>query len=67
MRKLIKKPMSDQALKIMLNKLQKLSDDEDTQINILEQSIEHSWQSVYELKEDKKAKSQEDDILDGIL
>ena len=67
MRKLIKKPMSEQALKIMLNKLQKLSDDEDTQIKILEQSIEHSWQSVYELKEDKKSKSQEDDILDGIL
>ena len=71
MRKLIKKPMSEQAVKIMLNKLSKLADDDETQIKILEQSIEHSWQSVYELKEEKKVVAngikEEDDILDGIL
>ena len=72
MRKLIKKPMSEQAVKIMLNKLSKLASDDETQIKILEQSIEHSWQSVYELKEEKKVNGikvnkEEDDILDGIL
>lgn len=74
MRKLIKKPMSEQAVKIMLNKLSKLASDDETQIKILEQSVEHSWQSVYELKEEKKVganginvKKEEDDILDGIL
>ena len=51
MRKAIKKPMTDRALKIMLNKLKDLSSDTETQIKILEQSIVNSWQGVFPLKE----------------
>lgn len=53
MRKLIKKPLTDRALKIILNKLSSLSSDASTQIKILEQSIANSWQSVFPLKEEE--------------
>ena len=51
MRTAIKKPMTTKALDILLNKLNTLASDDDTKIKVLEQSIEHSWQTVYELKE----------------
>ena len=51
MRKEIKKKLTTRALKMILNKLNKLADDEYTKIKILEQSILHSWQDVYELKQ----------------
>lgn len=54
MRKSIKKPMTDRALQIMLKKLQGLSENEEIQIKILENSIEHCWQGIFELKEDHK-------------
>ncbi|GAA0681223.1 hypothetical protein [Clostridium cadaveris] len=50
MRKTIKKPLTDRALQLMLNKLKGLSENEDMQIKILEQSIENSWQGVFPLK-----------------
>ena len=52
MRKSIKKPMTDYAIKLLIGKLKKLSTDEDTQIDILNQSILHSWQDIYALKDD---------------
>ena len=51
MRKLKRNPMTDRGLKIMLNKLRTLATDEKTQIDILNQSIEQGWASVYPLKE----------------
>ena len=51
MRTAIKKPMTTKALDILLNKINNLATDEDTKIKVLEQSIEHCWQTVYELKE----------------
>ena len=51
MRKLIRKPMTDRGLKILLTKLNGLASDEQTQKAILEQSIEAGWTSVYPLKE----------------
>lgn len=51
MRTAIKKPMTTKALEILLNKLNALASDDDIKIKVLEQSIEHSWQTVYELKE----------------
>lgn len=51
MRQLAKKPMTDRALSLMLNKLFGLSKDTETQIKILEQSIERNWLSVFELKD----------------
>ena len=52
MRKSIKKPLTERAKKILLLKLNELSNnDEELAIKILEQSILNSWQSIYELKE----------------
>lgn len=69
MRNKIKKPIATkQALTRMMNKIQKLSGgDNDLAIKILNQSTDHCWQDVYELKEDKwgnsYAKNGERDIL----
>lgn len=50
-RKLLRKPMTDRALKMMIKKLRELAIDEKTQIAILEQSIRGGWTDVYPLKE----------------
>ena len=52
MRKLIKKPMTDRALTMLINKLEKLSSDKNIQIKILEKSILKNWTDIYELKGD---------------
>lgn len=52
MRKSIKKPMTGNAVRLMYGRLQKLSKEPSTQCEILEQSIRHSWQDVYALKEE---------------
>ena len=52
MRNLIKKPMTDRALTMLINKLEKLSSDKDIQIKILERSILKNWTDIYELKGD---------------
>ncbi len=51
MRKLIKKPMTDRALKGIFNKLDKLGRSDGEKIAILDQSIQNSWQGIFELKE----------------
>jgi hypothetical protein len=51
MRKTIKKPMTERAIKLTINNLNKISSDENIQIKILEQSIMNSWQGVFPLKE----------------
>lgn len=56
MRTAIKKPMTTKALEILLNKLNTLASDDDTKIKVLEQSIEHCWQTVYALKEKEDGK-----------
>ena len=54
MRNKIKKPLATkQALTRMINKIEKLSGgDNDLAIKILNQSTDHCWQDVYELKSD---------------
>lgn len=56
MRNKIKKPIATkQALTRMMNKIEKLSGgDNDLAIKILNQSTDHCWQDVYELKNDKQ-------------
>lgn len=55
MRKAIKKPMTDRAKQLMLNKLEKLAgSDDDLKIAILDQSIENSWAGVYPLKDNNR-------------
>lgn len=56
MRKSIKKPLTERALKIMLKKLEDITPDPVQQIKVLEQSIEHSWQTVYPLMSNTRGK-----------
>lgn len=51
MRKTIKKQLTPRALKTIITKLDGMATDDYTKIKILEQSIEHSWQTVYPLKD----------------
>ena len=53
MRVLIKKPMTDNALKLLINRLRDMTSDEDMQIEILNQSIINGWQSIYPIKDGK--------------
>lgn len=59
MRNKIKKPIATkQALTRMMNRIDKLSGgDNDLAIKILNQSTDHCWQDVYELKEDNNKQS----------
>ena len=58
MRNKIKKPIATkQALTRMMNKVDRLSGgDNDLAIKILNQSTDHCWQDVYELKSDSIGK-----------
>lgn len=56
MRKTIKKPLTDRALKLAINKLKKISSSEEEMQIILDRSILNSWQDVYELKDEEKKK-----------
>ena len=50
-RKKIKKPMTDRAIELILEKLDTLASDDDTKVKILNQSIENGWQGIFELKQ----------------
>lgn len=57
-RKDIKKPMSDRAITLMMNKLESLSHDKHEQVQILNQSIMQGWTGLYALKDDGKSRGQ---------
>lgn len=50
MRKLIKAPMTNRALILLINKLREMDKTTEGQIAILNQSIENSWKGIYEIK-----------------
>lgn len=55
MRKSIKKPIqTEYAFKLALNKLKQLSDRDSDRIEIVNQSVEHNWQTFYELQNNYK-------------
>lgn len=57
-RKKIKSPMTDKAITIMINSLDKMTDDNNEKISILEQSIMNGWKGVFPLdKRQKKVSS----------
>ena len=60
MRKRIKKPIcTDKALHRAMNTLEKLSSgDNDLAVKILNQSVDHCWQGLFELKSDSKQDGQ---------
>ena len=51
MRKQIKAPMTDRAIKLMLQKLDTLAQNDDTKIAVLNQSILNSWKGIFALKD----------------
>lgn len=53
MRKLIKKPLTNYALKMLIEKLGTLSDEPSVQIAILEKSILNNWQDIFPIKEEQ--------------
>ena len=50
MRKLMKKPLTDRALKLLISKLKKLSSIPTEQVQILDNSIMNNWQGIFPLK-----------------
>lgn len=60
MRKSIKKPMTTRAFELLLKDLDKLANDNETKNKILEQSILHSWQGVFALKDNQANKEQKE-------
>ena len=65
MRKLIKKPLTDRALKLNINEAYKLAGGQpDTMQAIIEQSIKRSWAGVFPLKEQR---SEEEDYFEKRL
>lgn len=60
MRKAIKKPLTDRATQMILDKLQTLSNgDINTSVKILQQSTMNCWQGVFPLKEETIAKTKD--------
>ena len=57
-RKSIKKPMTEKAIELLIGKLNQLSSDIVTQIEIINQSILNGWQGIFPLKEDPKKQPQ---------
>ena len=57
MRKDAKKPMTDRAVDMLLNKLREISTDVETQKKALKEAIFHGWMSVYPPKAEKSKES----------
>lgn len=66
MRKTIKHALTPHALVMILNKLDKLAKENDMKIAILNQSIEHSWQGVFQLQDPYKQIKKKDDFFDKL-
>lgn len=50
-RKKIKKPMTDRAVELLINELNKLASRDEVKVKILEQSILNGWSGIFELKQ----------------
>ena len=59
MRKAIKKPLTDNALKLIIKKLDTIASNDTEKIQILENSIVGGWQGVYALKAEDKQQAQQ--------
>ena len=57
-RKEKKKPLTARGFELFIRKLDKLADDEETKIKIIEQSIENSWTGVFPLHFDAETPHQ---------
>ena len=52
-RKLIKKPMTNKALELIIAKLNKLGETDKERVAIINQSIERGWAGVFSLKDEE--------------
>lgn len=71
MRKTIKKPLTDNALKRLSKRLDEMAKTEEEKIAILNQSVDHCWQDIYPLKkplikEETPVEEEKEDINDVI-
>ena len=57
-RKSMKKPMTDHAVKLLISKLNGMTDSVHEQIEILNQSIMNGWQGIFPLKEEKRGRKE---------
>lgn len=57
MRKKIKSPLTEKGMQLALNKLKKLSTNETTQIEIINEAVLKCWKSFYPLKQEQKNKN----------
>ena len=64
MRKLMKKPLTDRALKNIINKLFTLSTNKEEQLQILNNSIDSNWLSVFPLKKDNYGSTRKEIVPD---
>ncbi len=64
MRKLIKSPMTDHALELLIKKLEKMSSDVDVQIEILNQSIQNSWKGIFPIDKKKQVNNASNSLED---
>lgn len=58
MRAMIKKPLTDYALRRLISKLEKISLDPQTQVEVLEKSILNNWQDIFPPKIEQQNKQQ---------
>jgi len=65
MRKKIKKPLTENAKGLIVNKLKTLSPDEDMQIKILNQSTMNSWQGVFPIDDNKNRFKKQTGIIEN--
>lgn len=56
MRKAIKKPITDRALKMVISKLDKMTDSVSEKTEILNNSVMNGWQGIFELKKTNDSK-----------
>ena len=57
MRKLIKAPLTERALKLIINKVREMGKTEEEQIAIINQSVANSWKGVFPLKDNSTGKT----------
>jgi hypothetical protein len=55
-RKVIKSPMSDKAIELFVNKLNRISNDTDEKIELINTAIECGWKTVYPKKKENQRK-----------
>lgn len=66
MRQMIKKPLTDRALHMVLKRLLGFSSDPQEQIQILENAINGCWQNIYAISEKKTTKKVDEDYLNSL-